>query len=210
MKHNINIPGWNGGEILDIIGRYAENIPENGNILELGALFGRSTYTLGHNKKPSVKLYTIDLWPHIDLNMHNMQWIHDRDTGVEEAALLHRSIVKHDTEYYLSGQVFHQLWHAYTAGIENKIDIRGNTITPTKDFPMFNFIFHDASHDYKGVYNDLVHWYPKLLPDGVIIVDDYEPGQFPGVVQAVDQFVKENNMIKEVITVRNVLLRNKI
>ncbi len=209
MKHNIKIPGWNGQEILDVIGKYAAEVPENGNILELGALFGRSTYTLGYNKKDSVKLITIDLWPEIDMANHTTQWIHDSKGGDSEHELVKSSFVVENGVQKLPGTTFYKLWNFFTSGIVNNTSVRGFTITPTDDYPMFNFIFHDASHDYEGVYNDLVHWYPKLLPDGVIIIDDYEPAQFPGVIKAVDQFADEHNLIKEMVTGRNVLLRNR-
>lgn len=211
MKHNTNIPGWNNKEILNVIGKYAEAVPENGNILELGALFGRSTYTLGHNKKSSVKLYTLDFWPTINMANHTETNIHDSTIGTEEAALLQNSFVNIKGIAHLPGEVFYKLWDTFTVGIENKIGLRSNTqVNDTTLFPMFNLIFHDASHEYEGVYKDLVLWFPRLLTDGVLIVDDYEPVQFPGVVQAVDQYVQENDLIKEMVTNRNVLLRRKV
>jgi len=210
IKHNTNIPGWNGREILDVIANYAMAVPEDGNILELGALFGRSTYSLGHNKPASVKLYTIDFWPTIDLSVHKEVWIHDSKIGPTESKLLQDAIVRGEVADSLPGHAFYKLWDTYTSGIENKFGIRGNTMMPTDKFPMFNFIFHDASHEYDGVYKDLVHWFPKLLPDGVIIIDDYEATQFPGVIRAVDQFAEEHDLVKEMVTHRNILLRRKV
>jgi predicted O-methyltransferase YrrM len=49
----------------------------------------------------------------------------------------------------------------------------------------------DAAHDYGSVLADLRAWWPRLLPGGVLIADDYdEDGQYwPSVTKAVDEFV---------------------
>ena len=203
MKHNINIPGWNGQEILDILGDCAANIRDDGAILELGALFGRSTYTLGHNKKDSVTLTTIDIWPTVLPENHLSVNYHDGECGEEELALL-KSKLKNGR---LEGGDFYELWKEYTKGIINNTSIRDYTTIPNSDFPMFDFIYHDADHTYERVYGDLTHWLPKLKPNGFIIVDDYEATHFPGVVLAVDQFAAENNFKLRMVTPRNAFLR---
>lgn len=205
MKLNTKIPGWNNLQILEVLVAYASNVPENGHILELGALFGRSTYALGFNKKDSVKLTSIDIWPTIMFKNHTIVGWHDSDTGIEELQLM-KSKYKSDR---LEGSDFFGLWKEYTKGIVNNIGIQGYTNMPNEDFPVVDFIFHDAGHSYEDVYADLVHWFPKLKADGIIIIDDYEP-QFPGVIQAVDQYVKENDLYTEMVTDRNILLKRKL
>jgi len=37
----------------------------------------------------------------------------------------------------------------------------------------FDFIYVDARHDFKGVYEDLVNWWPKLRPGGIMAGHDY-------------------------------------
>ncbi len=211
MKINTNIPGWNGPEILKIIAQYASGVPDGGHILELGALFGRSTYSLGHNKKDSVGLTTIDIWPTINLENHKIVWFHDKDTGPDELVLVQSKIIPDPTgtTRILPGKDFHGLWKEFTKGIINNKGIRDYTTMSIDNIPMSDFIYHDADHTYERVYEDLVHWLPKLKPDGIIIVDDYEIEQFPGVIQAVDQFANENGFTKEMVTGRNVLLRRR-
>ena len=207
-KHNLNIPGWNGPEFLDVLGKYASMVEENGAILELGALFGRSTYTIGHNKYDSVQLMTIDFWPTMPMHLMVPDGLSIGGSGEEHAAL--NAAISGEARI-LSGDSFFELWEQFTDGIPNKTGIRGNVTTiPTDTFPMFDLIFHDAGHRYEDVYPDLTRWLPKLKSNGVILVDDYDQKNWPGVVQAVDQAVKENDLITEMVTHRNILLKRKI
>ena len=50
-----------------------------------------------------------------------------------------------------------------------------------------DFIFIDASHEYKDVLSDITSWYPKLKPGGLIAGDDYSKC-WSGVIRAVDEY----------------------
>jgi hypothetical protein len=202
LIHNLKIPGWASIYILDILGKYAAAVPENGTILELGGLFGRSTYTLGMNKKPSVKLITVDIWP--TMSHHKF---HDGLCGKEEFDLLMSKL--HGTPLTIQGEDFYNLWNTFTKDVVNKEGIRNHTNMGNSSLPMVDLIYHDAGHSFNDVFHDLIHWLPKLKKDGIIIVDDYSVKQFPGVVGAVDLFVKEYKFSLEMVTDRNVLLRRR-
>ena len=210
IKMNINIPGWNGQEILHKIGTYASQVPENGVIIELGALFGRSTYTLGHSKHPSVKLFTIDLFIKILFENHQQVGFHDGKTAGLEKAVFEAEILENPKR--INGDSVFKLWKIYNHDIPNLFGQRGNAslIDPTT-FPYADMIFHDAGHEYNDIYTDLSRWWPRLKHDGVLIIDDYEPRDpsFSGMVKGVDQFVAENDLEIEILTHRNVLLRRK-
>jgi predicted O-methyltransferase YrrM len=205
MKINSRIPGWNSNDILVILGKHAASIPENGLIVELGALFGRSTYVLGHNKKASVKLISIDIWPNLDKKNHTVVNYHDNDCGKEELELV---LSKFNTNGILPGTEFYSLWKTFTADIVNIEGIRDFTNLDNTNYAPIDLIFHDASHEYEGVRDDLIHWFPKLKSDGIMIIDDYEP-QFPGVVRAVDEYIAEHDLEKEMVTHRNILIKRK-
>ena len=51
-----------------------------------------------------------------------------------------------------------------------------------------DFVYIDADHSYKGVWDDLCIWYPKVKIGGIIGGHDYEHPAFPGVKQAIDEF----------------------
>ena len=53
----------------------------------------------------------------------------------------------------------------------------------------------DGSHRYSDISKDLRLYAPKLLPAGLIFIDDYVPA-YPGVVQAVDEHFQSNSTLK--------------
>ena len=69
---------------------------------------------------------------------------------------------------------------------------------------MFNndsldFVFVDGDHSYKGCKADIEAWWPKLKKGGIMSGDDYGHTYNPsegkyGVVEAVEEFAKENNL----------------
>lgn len=207
LNINENIPGWNGKQILNLIAEHASLVPDNGTIVELGALFGRSTYALGHNKKESVKLFTIDIWTTIYLDKHP-KGIHDANIcGIAEALELESNFKKEPLR--LEGSDYYKLWKKWTSGIHNLIPLPGRTSQSHTQIPLIDFIYHDANHTYDGVKEDLKHWWPKLKVGGILIIDDYER-QFVGLVDAVNEFVQANNLGLEtemLPTNRNLLLR---
>ncbi len=50
-----------------------------------------------------------------------------------------------------------------------------------------DFVFIDADHSVEAVADDIARWRPKVKPGGWLGGDDYNPANFPGVVQAVDR-----------------------
>ncbi len=45
---------------------------------------------------------------------------------------------------------------------------------------------------YRSTYHELVHLYPRLVPGGILIIDDY--GAFQGARLATDQYIAENRL----------------
>lgn len=58
--YNLDIPGWMAETELREIERLAAEIPANGLIVEIGCLYGRSTYAWAKSCDPSVKVLVID------------------------------------------------------------------------------------------------------------------------------------------------------
>jgi hypothetical protein len=64
----------------------------------------------------------------------------------------------------------------------------------------------DGSHSYETVRGDIQRYAPKVIPGGVVFLDDYSP-TFPGVVRAVDEFLGGSGEFEILHKTRNVLAR---
>jgi len=81
---------------------------------------------------------------------------------------------------------------------------RGLSFDVVKEFEdeFFDFIFIDADHTYEAVARDIADWYPKIKKGGALCGHDYvryfvktDFGEYQfGVIRAVDEFVKNNNI----------------
>lgn len=81
---------------------------------------------------------------------------------------------------------------------------RGFSYDEVREFAdgTFDLIFIDGDHTYIGCLRDITDWYPKLKKGGVLLGDDYKKrvartraGRIVyGVIEAVDEFAKDNNL----------------
>jgi hypothetical protein len=58
--------------------------------------------------------------------------------------------------------------------------------------PKIGVLVIDGGHDYADVSADIALYAPKVLPGGLIFLDDYGPS-YPGVIQAVDEYFASRN-----------------
>ena len=79
--------------------------------------------------------------------------------------------------------------------------IKGNSNLLLKKMNMsqIDYVFLDGGHAYETVKNDLHYSKPVLDNNGTILCDDYNLSQAPGVKQAIDEFVRDNNLKSEII-----------
>lgn len=79
---------------------------------------------------------------------------------------------------------------------DNKEFIYKTSKNASKEFPddFFDFIYIDAKHDKKSVYRDICLWYSKLKLGGIIGGHDFDK-LHQGVINAVEQFAKENDLV---------------
>ncbi|MDA9065833.1 class I SAM-dependent methyltransferase [Candidatus Pelagibacter sp.] len=79
--------------------------------------------------------------------------------------------------------------------------IKGNSnrLLQKIDMSKIDYVFLDGGHTYETVKNDLYFSKPVLDNNGTILCDDYGLGYAPGVKQAIDEFVAENNFKSEII-----------
>ena len=84
---------------------------------------------------------------------------------------------------------------------ENVHLIKGNSnqLLKKMDMSQIDYVFLDGGHAYETVINDLHYSKPVLENNGTILCDDYNLTQAPGVKQAIDEFVNNNNLKSEII-----------
>ena len=78
---------------------------------------------------------------------------------------------------------------------ENVNIIKGNSNEVLKEISLdkFDYVFLDGGHKYETVKNDLKSLIQIINNNGTILCDDYNLSYAPGVKDAIDKYVKENN-----------------
>ena len=79
---------------------------------------------------------------------------------------------------------------------------REYTFDAVKRFPdnYFDLVYIDADHSYEGCLRDIEDWFPKVKTGKFLFGDDYQiyegrhAGIKFGVIEAVNEFVKKNNL----------------
>jgi len=79
------------------------------------------------------------------------------------------------------------------------IEGNSNQLLKKMDMSKIDYVFLDGGHAYETVKNDLRYSKPVLDNNGTILCDDYNLSHAPGVKQAIDEFVAENNLKSEII-----------
>ena len=148
-----NIPGWfNYSETYDII---VDKIPNDGVIVEIGSFLGRSTHYLATSlmnaNKEEVKIYCIDTFEgsseHANIKL-------PKDFS---------SIFRDNLKFFIGRNMVHVL-----QGRSDDLAILEKIDEASVDFMMI-----DGAHEYDNVKDDIINWWPKLKPEGVMFGDDY-------------------------------------
>lgn len=153
-------------------------LPKNSIGAELGVYLGDFSQEILSVVDPK-RLYLIDVWEFIELNYHDKLMRNNK----------------------------HQL-NAYKTTIKkfyecpNVFMIRAKTEIIKDIFPesYFDWVYIDADHSYEGCMTDLINSDPLVKNDGLILGHDYTEKSFPGVVRAVEEFVKNKNYFLSFIT----------
>ncbi len=157
---NLSIPGQISAEELERLARLARTVPPNGCIVEIGSLFGLSSWTLAKNAHPSVTVYCIDPWVH-------EPWM----LPIEESA----------------GQTLSlETFRTYVSDVPNIIPLRGYS---PMDFAgwqrRIDLLFEDSVHANPVLRQNLTFWTPFVRPGGIISGHDY-CDEFPDVKAEAD------------------------
>ena len=172
LELNFSLPGQMRVEELERLARLARTVPPNGCIVEVGSLFGLSSWTLAKNAHPSVTVYCIDPWV-------REPWMR----SIEEAA-----------GYTLSLENF----RTNVSDVANIIPLRGYS---PRDFDgwqrQIDLLFEDSVHTNPVLHQNLTFWTPFVRPRGVICGHDY-CDEFPDVKAEADGLAAALNRTAEV------------
>ncbi len=157
----LSIPGQMAHAELDRLARLARSVPPNGCIVEVGSLFGLSSWTLAKNAPPSATVYCIDPW-------------------VREPWM---SPLEEQTGQVLSFESFRN----NVAGISNIIPLPGYS---PREFVGWqrtvDLVFEDSVHTNPILNDNLSFWVRLVRAGGIICGHDY-CDQFPDVRAEVDR-----------------------
>ena len=160
-------------------------IPKNTIGIEIGVHNGDNALDITNIIKPK-KLYLIDAWPDYVFDFKNLK------RGKKIAEESYNKVISKFKNF-------------------SNVEIRREfSVEAANNFPddFFDWIYIDASHRYEEIKRDLDAWYPKLKSKGVFCGDDYidKKGGAAydfGVVQAVNEFLDDKNLILEYTTNKN-------
>ena len=164
------IDGWWGEENALVYKKAINNIDDGGVFVEIGCYLGRSSCCAAEiikKSKKEIKLFCIDHWK-----------------GSVDDSPAHKDYMPEKAyEIFLKNTQEHH---------DILIPIKKSSTQASKDFKdlSIDYVFIDASHDYKNVSKDIKLWFPKTKKIGG---HDYH-SHFPGVIKAVKEFKKENNL----------------
>lgn len=160
-KYNEKIPGWFSIEDLRVLEDLSMQVPDNGIIIEVGSLHGRSSYCLAKTN-PNAKIICIDLWSGQEIISAVIDGINNKNNN--------------------SLEVFKN----FTKDCQNITTIKAGD--PSKiqwDDQKIDMVFIDANHTNPSDWNWIEFWIEKLKANGIICGHDYNLKDFPDVKENV-------------------------
>ena len=161
MPYNLSIPGQVSEFQLKAIEAAAGLVPKNGKVVEVGSLFGSSSWAWAKSVDPSVTVYCIDPWAKNE-GVRLMEARYGITYGLEQ-------------------------FKKYTADCPNIAPRQGYSPRDFLDWvDPIDLYYEDAVHAGPILAQNLSFWSGKLKPSGIICGDDYRP-RFPDVCRGAQE-----------------------
>ena len=173
MAYNLSLPGQMSEEELIFIERLASGVPPKGRIVELGSLFGRSSWAWAKSADPSVTVYCVDPWK-------RENWIGEleRKFGVAFGV---------------------ETFHRHTADCTNIVALPGYSPDDLGDWNLpLDIYFDDSVHNNPVFRQNLDFWVQHVKPGGIMCGHDYRP-EFPDIVSEVNLLAERMGARVEVV-----------
>jgi len=171
MRHKDDIPGQVHGVELDFIARLAASLRPGARLVELGSLFGRSSWTWAQAKPADAVLYCIDPW-------RREPWI---------------SVLEAEFRTSFSLETFCR----HMADCTDVVPLRTTSPDGVGDWAVpVDLVFDDSVHCNPVFRRNLDFWRPLLRAGGILCGHDYHP-DFPDVVAEVDALAEREGATVE-------------
>ncbi|MGD9616041.1 MAG: class I SAM-dependent methyltransferase [Alphaproteobacteria bacterium] len=173
MPYNTSIPGQVNQEELAFIERLAAAVPPGGRVLELGSLFGRSSWAWAKSVDPSVTVYCVDPWK--------------REIWIE----------KLEQEFGVPFGI--DTFHRHTADCINIVALPGYSPIDFEDWNLpLDIYFDDSVHTNPVFRQNLEFWAGHIKPGGVLCGHDYGR-DFPDIISEVNALAERLGVTVNVV-----------
>jgi predicted O-methyltransferase YrrM len=179
-----DLEGWLSRSEGDRLAFLASQVPADQCIVELGSYRGKSSCFLARGalagNRPLV--HCVDLWS------LGGQW--ETDVARRAGPPLHQDHPEHYEAFKSTLRRF---------GLTDVIiEVHGNTTEVGASWggPPVGLLFVDADHRCESTKADLDAWTPHMAPGGWVVCHDYWNDDYPGVMQAVDEW-KHDRLLAE-------------
>jgi hypothetical protein len=155
-----------------------EMLPKGGTWVELGVFKGDFAEQILKIGKPE-RLLLVDIWPQNNFSA---------------------DVNGNGSEIF--GEELYDMVKARFAEYPNVHLLKSLTYYVLEKIPdeTIDVIYIDADHSYEGCMNDLTNCDPLVKNDGLILGHDFDEISFPGVIRAVQEFVKSRGYYLTYIT----------
>lgn len=189
MEHFFNTLGEDWFTYPNLYSRMVNHFPDHAHFVEIGSWKGRSSAYMAVeiiNSEKQIRFDCVDTWEgseeHVDPNSNSYN-----------SDILNNSNWLFITFLNNIAPVKHMINPVRTTSL----DAANRYLDRSLDF-----VFIDAAHDYDNVKADIEAWFPKVKKGGYIGGHDYSM-DWPGVVQAVNEFLSESSIKRENIFIDN-------
>lgn len=161
------IEGFLSADEAELLYRLATEVPENGNIIEIGSYRGKSTVCLGLGARwAKARVWAID--PHEDVQVNEQTHY-----GMENHAALLRNLLDFGV-----------------ADVVRVVALSSANISDHWPHET-DLLWIDGDHSYWGVYGDLISWRYGIAEGGKVALHDTN-AHFPDVDNALRRFLEAN------------------
>jgi predicted O-methyltransferase YrrM len=162
MPYNLNVRGWISEHELKVIESWAQSLPNNSHVIEIGSFYGRSACCWAASITKDSTLYCYDQW----------------QGDVEENQANIPIEIRLQEGYPLLGDI--NTYENFKENIKNFDNIKHKQVSDSTSIdwtgPEVDIVFIDVAHSNPADWDYIQYWLPKIKKGGFICGHDYNIG----------------------------------